>query len=916
VTSQKASHEQLINGALADALRDIGLDAEPEPLGGAGGLRPDLKIKTDQGVIYCEAEKGATLAGAVKDALRRAEQIVDGTIVGDAVVAVAYPVSLRAEALSACRNLRWRTVYPRSLDHDEQDHVGRVSDLARHLLLLSSDLGSPEAEAARLNQALNTAISHLQAVDRGALAEALDLPTSVRGKDKSEAAAKRGLLVVAAAAMFHARLDTAFTDLSTCPIVDARHSNGRSYEGTWPPRRATKCIAGDNPVLDLLDAWSLILAKDYRPVFQLAREALYAPVLTSQWNRIVRIVARAGVAAATSAAAAGHDLLGSIFHRLLDTARYDGSYYTSVSSATLLAMLGLPNADTLPEELADFRVIDPACGTGTLLMAVGERIRELRGSALQDGEPSVLIEEVLWGLDVNATACHMAATTLGLLSPSTAFDRMNVARLPLGVEVKNRKRYARIGSLELLENAATGQFRFGEESYGTQVETKRALTLQPNTFHMVIMNPPYTRDSLRHDQFSKAEEKELKAREKVITHKRAGHGSSAGSMFVDLGEHLADMGSGVLAFVYPLAGVAAPSNRDARKLLAEWFHIDWVVASFDPHRINFSENTSISEALIVCRRSPQEPALRPPTKFVRLWRNTRSVADIAGTARSLMEWTPADGTDIANGIAQISTWPAKRMVGGEWAPLTIASAYLADVAGCLRDGVWKGTKFVKLGRRADIGPAGQRIRDAFTRHSRADSTGRKALWHNETDRVVSLATTADSYIHAKSGKGHLADKYYSKATHLLIAAKPRLNTLKVLAVCCEEPTVGSGWVPAAPCDGELNPEWSKAMTVFLNSTLGVLAMLAVASPNTLSRPNLSLQAMRSLAVPDLEPESRKSLASLLDTIAGEPLLPLHQAQQCPIRAQLDEAVGAVLGVPVRDLDALRRELANEPSVQP
>ncbi len=106
------------------------------------------------------------------------------------------------------------------------------------------------------------------------------------------------------------------------------------------------------------------------------------------------------------------------------------------------------------------------------------------------------------------------------------------------------------------------------------------------------------------------------------------------------------------------------------------------------------------------------------------------------------------------------------------------------------------------------------------------------------------------------------------------------------------------------------------MTVFLNSTLGVLAMLAVASPNTLSRPNLSLQAMRSLAVPDLEPESRKSLASLLDTIAGEPLLPLHQAQQCPIRAQLDEAVGAVLGVPVRDLDALRRELANEPSVQP
>ncbi|MXW96691.1 MAG: hypothetical protein F4110_05705 [Acidimicrobiaceae bacterium] len=915
MTLQQASHEQLINGALADALRAAGLDAEPEPLGGAGGLRPDVTLKTAQGVIYCEAEKGATLAGAVKDARRRAEQIADGTIAGDAVVAITYPVGLRAEALAACRDLRWRTVYPRPIDHDEQDHAGRVSDLARHLSLLATGLGSPEAEAARLDQALETAIRHLLHDDRRALAEALDLPTLVRGIDKSGAAAKRGLLVVAAAAMFHARLDTAFTDPATRPAIDARHPDGRSYEGPWPPRRATACIAGGDPVLDLLDAWSLILAKDYRPVFQLACDALYAPVLTSQWNTAARIAARAGVSAAASAAASGHDLLGRIFHRLLDTARYDGSYYTSVSAATLLAMLSLPDTGALPADLAGLKVIDPACGTGTLLMAVAERIRELRGPARRDADSPVLIEDVLWGLDVNATACHMAATTLGLLSPSTAFDRMNIARLPLGVEVENRRRQARIGSLELLENAATGQFRFGEERYGAQVETERALTLEPNTFDVVIMNPPYTRDSLRHDQFSRAEEKALKAREKTITHKRAGHGSSAGSMFVDLGEHLTGMDSGVLAFVYPLAGVAAPSNRDARKLLAEWFHVEWVVASFDPQRTSFSENTSISEALVVCRRSQQEPARRPPTKFVRLWRNTRSAADTAGTARMLLAWTPACGADVADGAAQIGERPAERMVEGEWAPLTVASAHLADVAGCLRDGAWKGAQFVGLGRRAGVGPAGQRIRDAFTRHSRADSTGRRALWHNDTDRVVGLASTADSYIHAKSGREHLADKYYSKAARLLIAAKPRLNTLRVLAVCCDEPTVGSGWVPAAALGGELDPEWSQAMAVYLNSTLGVLAMLAAAAPNTLSRVGVSLDALRSLPVPDLEPASRRFLAAVFGTVV-EPLLPLHQSQRCPSRARLDEAVGQVLGIPARDLDALRRELAAEPSVQP
>ena len=30
------------------------------------------------------------------------------------------------------------------------------------------------------------------------------------------------------------------------------------------------------------------------------------------------------------------------------------------------------------------------------------------------------------------------------------------------------------------------------------------------------MNPPFTRDSLRHDQFSKADERKIKAREKQL----------------------------------------------------------------------------------------------------------------------------------------------------------------------------------------------------------------------------------------------------------------------------------------------------------------------------------------------------------------------------------------------------------------
>ena len=80
-----------------------------------------------------------------------------------------------------------------------------------------------------------------------------------------------------------------------------------------------------------------------------------------------------------------HDLLGRIFHRVLDTARYDGSFYTSTAAAVLLASLALreeggdwsdPNYIATPSGICD-----PACGTGTLLMAAAERIRDLRNAA-------------------------------------------------------------------------------------------------------------------------------------------------------------------------------------------------------------------------------------------------------------------------------------------------------------------------------------------------------------------------------------------------------------------------------------------------------------------------------------------------------------------------------------------------------
>lgn len=83
----------------------------------------------------------------------------------------------------------------------------------------------------------------------------------------------------------------------------------------------------------------------------------------------MRETAAAALALTRDISGLRHDLLGRIFHTVLDTARYDGSFYTTTPAATLLASLAIK--DTMcdwsnPAEVTKLRITDPACGTSTL----------------------------------------------------------------------------------------------------------------------------------------------------------------------------------------------------------------------------------------------------------------------------------------------------------------------------------------------------------------------------------------------------------------------------------------------------------------------------------------------------------------------------------------------------------------------
>ncbi len=888
------TQEELLNNELAKLLTDRDIPSKAERR--ERRKRMDVVADVDGLRVVIEAETGFhRKKQAIKDADARLNQGLT-TI----VFALCYPDSLAQEDV-ADAVLTW-TVRVKSGAPAESWSTGGVGQLVQALRQAPSSLSGADKAAQRLSDGLDAAVQRLGGPTRRRLARALDLPRSeASSKEMGDGyftAAKRGMLVVATAMLFHHRVH---------PHLPS--DRPKDFDGEWPPESASGC----HTVQAYREAWRAILAVDYRPVFETGRVALGALEAQPDIEQAVRNLAAVVVDVAGEVSGLRHDLLGRIFHRVLDTARYDGSYYTSTAAAVLLASLAIREQDvdwSDPNTIAELRICDPSCGTGTLLMAAAERVRDLRRAAGPTDEADeetlalCLVEDVLWGYDINLTGTHMAASTLGMLSPKTQFSRMNIYRVILGMHESQ----ARLGSLDFLEGRA--QLANWPTAARQVADEDEEQPGQPPAMDLVIMNPPFTRDSLRHDQFSRHEEQAIKKREKAVfegqPHKAAARLHSSGGAFTVLGQSLLKTETGALALILPTVVPTAPGNLALRRYLAEQFHIETIVASHDPERIFFSENTSIGEVLLVCRRWTGGP--KPPTRVVNLARNPS---------------TPVEALDIAARIARarksdpgftVQSVEAERIERGDWYAVNFLSPYLVGMYRTLREEpLFGGRHSVPMSELAEVGPEGRRIRDVYTRSKLPTASGRRALWYHKTDVTTTMGAETDVYIEPKPSGRHLADRYWESRSQLLLPHRLWLPLARVAAVTTPEPAVGSIWTPCRPHD----PETLEALCLYLNSSVGILALLGERDNRKPSYPSFSLDALRSIPVPnfaEIDSEARKYLRANFKWLQDLTLRPFPEANEDSVRKQIDDAVTEALGLDAEWVARVRRGLSEEPSV--
>jgi hypothetical protein len=170
-----------------------------------------------------------------------------------------------------------------------------------------------------------------------------------------------------------------------------------------------------------------------------------------------------------------HDLLGRIFHEFLpfETRKRLGTFYTRPQAADILAGLAIDKLDE--------KVLDPACGSGTLLVSAYRR-KMMGGKGRRHKK---LVEEEITGVDIMPFAAHLAALNLTMQSPLEPTDRTRIGTgnsldLTLGDEVGGVAKWLQV---------------FGGDIMGVDIDRPLAkgevFKLQP--VDLVIMNPPFTR---------------------------------------------------------------------------------------------------------------------------------------------------------------------------------------------------------------------------------------------------------------------------------------------------------------------------------------------------------------------------------------------------------------------------------------
>ena len=931
------THETIFNDTLARLLRDrLGLSVAAETL--RDGAQPDILVRLEQRVVVIETElEPAPTVEA--DALSRLGMEIDGLVVEN-VFAVSVPGQLRStnqqflyERMGSA-TLRWQEW--RSDGTSGPKLSGDATELGHAVLVSSPPSGDLDEAVDVLDRGVRLAGSRL-AQSPGTLARVAD----VFGTEPGEESANMAALVVTNAMVFQDRL--ASNEAYYQPVKEAVR-NGRFSS------------------ISLLQAWENILNVDYYPIFSMARDIVLA-LSDTEAPGVLEECARTASDLLGMGAVGRHDVAGRIFNKLVSDRKLLAAYYTSIPASILLAGLALsserwPDVDWGDTEaLAELQVVDPACGTGTLLMAAYRQLAQnyAGGSVSSDGSllHKTLVEDVIIGADVVQAATHMTAATLAAMSPFVRFHQMQLHTLRLGLESGGN---VHLGSLDWLKaTEIQSAFSATEEQIGAMSGTGSLVPI-PRA-DLVISNPPYTRrgsdggNEEAIDRVFRLPEGDEASKEAITKHTSAlladtpanfvaGHGTS----FTVLADRLVKLG-GRIALVLPVTALSGVGWDGIREMLTSRYEVEFVVSSHDPKFRSLSYDTKIAEALIVARRLHREEDPPGRAVFVNLWRPMIRETDALALASAVdaLSFTPhwrSDGPPVGGGPL---------MVGGEqWGeivegPVDVtpwkAARWKHALIGQLEEAIERGELWTAdgttlagqipiapMGEVCSIGATDRQIRGSTgpfeSYHGFNEQAQFPALWRHDSDIHRGLSSEPNAWLVPKPRSAYAPR--WAEAGTMHLSRDCQYDSQRILATRTTTKSLGiRAWLTAnvSEHDPVIRSKREMALALWCNSTLGLLLHVQPSSRSQKGRGLGSkgmLKQLLTLDVRNLASWQLYEAQSVWRDFGLRKFESFHRCAVDPARIELDERlIRDVLGLgedAIASVARLRQMLASEPSI--
>jgi len=707
----------------------------------------------------------------------------------------------------------------------------------------------------------------------------------------------------------------------------------------------------------LEEEWERILEEvEHGPVFRLALRVLLNLPATPEVESGLRALLEVAQSIASSPVLLRHDLMGRVYHQLLlgDLAKYYATLYTSIPAARLLARLAinLPSRADFSEvppmwDGDPFRVVDFACGSGTLLSAVYKEI-DARHRMESDGpQPDrlheYLLEDGLWGFDVLLPAAHLTAATLSLHNPSVAIRRSRVYLLPLGVYDRPR-----LGSIDFLrDEEIPASCALREESAGRQ-ERREKLP----RFHMCVMNPPFTRSVGGNLLFGALPREERAVLQRTLQELLSECGISGigqaglAAVFVFLADRYLRPG-GRLALVLPKSVLSGVSWKRVRELLLERYHVEYVISSYEaPDGWNFSENTSLSEVLMIARKLDESESVKASgsyTIFVNLWRKPRSETEATFLGSILLRLRENPGLyDLSDASAPIYQLRVRgEKIGEAYAARVdspdmvryqlFAQAELNKAVVLLRrgflytpeEGVVGRIPLTSLSTYVEaVGPDRRQVHDAFRRgdgyRERCDYP---ALWGHDPDVMRTMRLSPNLCLVPKDESA--SRRLWNRSGRLVVAESIWPPTYRILAAIVTREVLSNVWWPirakgvrseAKSCSRE---EVERVLAVWFNSTFGLMALLSCAEVTRGAWMAIKKDALWRVPVIDIRKLDRDGVESLINLYQK---VSLAEFEPVPdeflhgtVRRSIDRSILEALGVE-HDLEDLYSLLSVDPTL--